>query len=68
MPKKRITIDLDQEDFDTVHTLRKQVIRDEKLAIYTMNTNTRQSWYRFIVVMGLVSIKKEFEKAKKAED
>lgn len=62
MGKKRIAIDLEQDDFNQVHSLRKQVINDPKLAVYTMNSNTRQSWYRFIVCMGLVAIKEEFEK------
>lgn len=67
MGKKRIVIDLDEDDFNTLHSLRKQTVQDPKLAIYTMNTDTWQSWYRFVVVMGLVKIKEEFEKVKSGD-
>jgi len=62
--KIRVTIDLDKDDFDTLHSLREQVMKDRELAIFTMNCTTKQTWYRFVMVMGLSAVIAEFEKQK----
>lgn len=65
MGKKRIFVDLDSQVHKTIVELKNKVLEDDKLVFFTMHTHSEQAWLRYIISMGLVKLKQDFDRWKK---
>lgn len=68
LAKRRITIDLDKSILDTINSLKNQTLEEDKLTYFSNHTSSKQAWYRFILQMGILKTKTDFEKFIKLDE
>ena len=63
--KKTLNIRIPREVYKTMQELRNQVLKDDDLTYFRMNTHSDNAFVNFIISMGLVKAKQDFVKWKK---
>lgn len=65
MGKRKILLELDTELFDSIKLLKDSVISDDDVTFFKIHTCSDQSWFRYVVKMGVIKIKNDLERWKK---
>lgn len=63
--RKQVMIWLPNSLLETSEMLRNLTMQDDGLVFFRLKTHSKNAWYAFIFEMGLIAIKKEYEKFKK---
>ena len=67
MPKK-ILLHIPEDMYKTIMTLKNQTLQEDDLIFFSNHTGTDQSWFRYILQMGVLKTKQEFDKFKKFQE
>ncbi len=59
---KKILIHIPNDMFETIMSLKNQTLQEDNLTFFSNHTGSKQSWYRYILQMGILKTKEEFDK------
>lgn len=65
MGKKKILLDIDEDLYNTLKTLQNSVLEDDDFSFFKIYSCSDQSWFRYVMKMGSIQIKRDLEKWKK---
>ena len=65
---KKILLHIPDDIYETIMMLKNQTLQEDELIFFSNHTGTDQSWLRYILQMGVIKTKQDFEKFKKFQD
>lgn len=67
---EKVLIHIPDEMNKTIMSLKNQTLQEDDLVFFSNHTGSKQAWYRYILQMGILKTKEEFENFKllKKED
>lgn len=61
MPKKLIHLKIDDEIFRSANKLLEMALEDDDFTFFRLRTKSQNSWYEYLIEMGIMATKKEFD-------
>ena len=65
---KKILLHIPDDIYKTIMMLKNQTLQEEHLIFFSNHTGTDQSWLRYILSMGVLKTKQDFDKFKKIQN
>jgi len=66
--KVLVHLSFQRDIFDAVNDLRSKGLRDGELHYFKFAMATKNSWYNYVMQMGVNKVREDFEKWKKMQD